>query len=64
LRALKAQGILGGLDLSPHYPELRNALLVCATETKTPDDLERYADHMTRIVSKRLEAGAVRKHST
>jgi glycine cleavage system P protein (glycine dehydrogenase) subunit 1 len=42
LRALAHSGILGGLDLSTHYPELGNALLVCATETKTNADLERY----------------------
>ena len=53
LRALKAQGILGGLALAPHFPELGPALLVCATETKTEEDLQRYADNMARIVSKR-----------
>jgi len=42
LRALAHSGILGGLDLSTYYPELGNALLVCATETKTTADLERY----------------------
>ena len=42
LKALAARGILGGLDLAPHYPELGPALLVCATETKTAADLERY----------------------
>ena len=56
LRALKAQGILGGLDLAAHYPELGAALLVCATETKTEEDLQRYAEQMARIVSKRHAA--------
>jgi glycine dehydrogenase subunit 1 len=42
LAALAARGIAGGLDLSAHYPELGPALLVCATETKTQADLERY----------------------
>jgi glycine dehydrogenase subunit 1 len=42
LRALSHSGILGGLDLSTYYPELGNALLLCATETKTTADLERY----------------------
>ncbi|HLJ39239.1 MAG TPA: aminomethyl-transferring glycine dehydrogenase subunit GcvPA [Steroidobacteraceae bacterium] len=42
LKALAARGILGGLDLSPYYPELGPALLVCATETKTAADLEQY----------------------
>jgi glycine dehydrogenase subunit 1 len=56
LRALRAQGILGGLDISGDYPELGNAILVCATETKTPADLDHYAQQLERILSKRREA--------
>jgi glycine dehydrogenase subunit 1 len=56
LRALRAQGILGGLDISGWYPELGQAILVCATETKTAADLDHYAQQMERIVSKRREA--------
>ena len=43
LAALARHGILGGHDLSRHYPELGNALLVCATETRTAEDIARYA---------------------
>ncbi len=43
LEKLASRGILGGLDLGEHYPELGPALLVCATETKTSADIERYA---------------------
>jgi glycine dehydrogenase subunit 1 len=43
LAELARGGIHGGFDLSPHYPELGHALLVCATETKTEADLARYA---------------------
>lgn len=43
LTKLKQKGILGGFDLSAHYPELGNALLVCVTETKTAADLQNYA---------------------
>jgi glycine dehydrogenase subunit 1 len=43
LEKLEARGILGGLDLHPWYPELGNALLICATETKTDHDLATYA---------------------
>jgi glycine dehydrogenase subunit 1 len=50
LNALKAQGILGGFNLSRDYPELGRALLVCATETRSEEDLMLYVDHMTRIV--------------
>ncbi len=53
LRALEAQGILGGYDLADHYPELGPALLVCATETRTAEDIQQYAFHLERIVSRR-----------
>lgn len=43
LAALASRNILGGFDLSEHYPELGHALLVCATETKTAADIETYA---------------------
>ncbi|MFO7543023.1 MAG: aminomethyl-transferring glycine dehydrogenase subunit GcvPA [Thiobacillus sp.] len=56
LRALRAQGILGGLDISNWYPELGQAILVCATETKTAADLDQYVQQMERILSKRREA--------
>jgi glycine dehydrogenase subunit 1 len=50
LRALGARGILGGLDLSGYFPELGNALLVCATETKTGADIERYRASMSEAM--------------
>jgi glycine dehydrogenase subunit 1 len=43
LEALVARGIVGGYDLQRHYPELGNALLVCATETRTAADIQYYA---------------------
>lgn len=43
LRELAARGVLGGYDLTEHYPELGAALLVCATETKTVADVDAYA---------------------
>ncbi len=42
LASMAGQGISGGFDLKPHYPQLGNAILVCATETKTNEDLQRY----------------------
>jgi len=54
LQALKAQGILGGLALTRDYPELGDALLVCATETKQDYDLKQYADNMKRILGRRF----------
>lgn len=44
LARMAEQGVLGGFDLQPHYPQLGNAILACATETKTAEDLQRYVD--------------------
>ena len=51
LRALAEQGVLGGYSLADEYPELDNALLVCATETKTDTDLERYKDALASVTA-------------
>jgi glycine dehydrogenase subunit 1 len=53
LRALEAQGILGGYNVTQHYPQLGETILVCATEMRTAQDLDSYASHMQRIISKR-----------
>lgn len=39
---LIAQGILPGIELGRFYPEMNNSFLVCATETKTREDLDRF----------------------
>jgi glycine dehydrogenase subunit 1 len=51
LEALAMSDILGGFDLATDYPELGNALLVCATETKTDADLTNYRDALQRIMT-------------
>ena len=51
LQALAERGVLGGLDLSAHFPELGNGLLVCATETKTADDLSAYAALLEQVMA-------------
>ena len=50
LDKLLARGVLGGLDLSAEYPELGDALLICATETKDEADLRRYAAALAEAV--------------
>lgn len=51
LAALNQRDILGGFDLSAAYPELGNAILVCATETKTEADLEQYAAALQEVLA-------------
>ncbi len=53
LRALRAQGILGGLSLKGDYPEIGEGVLVCVTETKNDSDLIEYAGQVARIMGKR-----------
>ena len=43
LEALADRGVLGGYDLSDDFPEFGHGLLVCATETRTAEDIETYA---------------------
>ncbi len=42
LAELRGTGVLGGFNLQEYYPELGEAILVCATETKTTADIDRY----------------------
>jgi glycine dehydrogenase subunit 1 len=51
LDALAARDILGGYDLARSYPEIGNALLVCATETKTDADIDAYVTAMAEVLS-------------
>jgi glycine dehydrogenase subunit 1 len=53
LKALRAQHILGGIALTTDYPELGNALLVCATETKRSNDFDLYATHLKSALAPR-----------
>ncbi len=43
LPRLAAEGVLGGLDLSTEFPEWGPALLACATETRTSEEIDRFA---------------------
>ncbi len=56
LHALEAQGINGGFDLTYLYPELGHALMVCATETKTSADLQKFTEHLARIMGRQQAA--------
>lgn len=39
---LISQGILPGIELSRFYPEMKGSFLVCATETKSKEDLDHF----------------------
>jgi len=47
---------LGGLDLGASYPELGNALLVCATETKLDVDIDAYARALAGVMQASRDA--------
>jgi glycine dehydrogenase subunit 1 len=51
LAALSERNILGGFDLSADYPELGHALLVCATETRTVEDIATYTAALGKILA-------------
>jgi len=62
LHAMEAQGILAGYNLTSDYPELGEALLVCATETRTAGDIDLYTQQMERILStRRLDPPSAQK---
>lgn len=50
LARLAAEGILGGYDLAKEFPELGHAVLVCATELRTAEDIAVYARALPRAL--------------
>jgi glycine dehydrogenase subunit 1 len=56
LRSLAAHNVLGGYDLAEDYPELGEAVLVCATELRTEAEMEEYATKLARIMATRTQA--------
>jgi glycine dehydrogenase subunit 1 len=56
LRSLAAHNVLGGYDLTDDFPELGDALLVCATELRTGEDIETYKNKLARVIATRTEA--------
>jgi glycine dehydrogenase subunit 1 len=51
LRTMSAHNIIAGVGLQSCYPELGDSILVCATETKSKADIEKYTNHAKRIVA-------------
>lgn len=50
LEKLADANILGGVDLTEDYPELENAILVCATEMRSDEEIELYAQALKAIL--------------
>jgi glycine dehydrogenase subunit 1 len=55
LGALAAEDVLGGLDLGLDYPELDPAVLVCATEMRTEEEMQSFAAKLTRVIATRAQ---------
>lgn len=51
INSMAEQGILAGVSLEKDFPNLRNAMLVCVTETKNADDLDAYVTALTQSIS-------------
>ena len=51
LQQLEQEHILGGLELEPYFPELKNCLLICATEKRNAQDIQDF----TQAVKKAIE---------
>jgi glycine dehydrogenase subunit 1 len=56
LQPLHEHNILPGYALSKDYPELGDALLVCATELRSDADIDTYAGHLGRIIEQQTAA--------
>jgi len=51
LPALVEKDILGGFDLSQSYPELGQAILICATEMRGEEDIQSYVTAMSEVMT-------------
>jgi len=57
LAALREEKIIGGLNLEPFYPELKNHLLVCVTETVNRASIDRMAAVYARAAERSNDGG-------
>ncbi len=52
LRALREEKIIGGLHLGKFYPELKNHVLACVTETASKESIDRMAEVYRRFAAR------------
>ncbi len=51
MQAMTDRGILPGFYLGEHYPELDNAILICATEMRTEEELQHYKSTLLEVLA-------------
>ena len=51
IEALAEKGFLAGVDLAGDYPELGDALLVCATEKRSDEDIQAFAGALAELLA-------------
>ncbi|MDX1497354.1 MAG: aminomethyl-transferring glycine dehydrogenase subunit GcvPA [Salinisphaeraceae bacterium] len=51
LKHMAEYDVLGGYNLADQYPELGDVILVCATETKTEDDITAFAESLREALA-------------
>ncbi len=56
LKMMAAHNILGGVDISADYPELKNSLLICATECRTEQDMALLSEKLERVLATQMGA--------
>lgn len=49
-QSLFQKGIIGGFSLERFYPELKGQMLICATETKSKAQLDRFVEMLKEVV--------------
>jgi len=47
---LLAHEIIAGLPLGNYYPDMPNALLVCVTETRTREEIDRFVQAVAEVI--------------
>jgi len=53
LSELKKKGFLGGLSMARHYPEMKDVLLLCATEMNSKADMDGFCHALTSVLAGR-----------
>lgn len=61
LNEMALHGIQAGFALEDDYPELRNCILICVTETKTEEDLTLYFQTMKEVIVKLKKSNAAQQ---